>query len=135
MAAAVSAYAEQHPLGVGHELARLEQIRGALQSRHPLVGEQQGHLLTPSADLAQHLQRLRTRARRHDAVAITEARPQVARHLGQDGGIVIDGEDDWPLGARALRRRRSAGRCANDGWVTRGAALDGIVHALALRSG
>ena len=44
---------EEHALGVGHELARLDEVVGTGHAGHALVGDQQRDLLAAGADLAQ----------------------------------------------------------------------------------
>ena len=49
---------QQHALGVGHDLARLDEVLGAGHAGHALVGDQQRDLVAARAQLAQQLERL-----------------------------------------------------------------------------
>ena len=84
---------QQHALGVGHELARLDEVLGARHPRHPLVGDEQRDLVAARARLAHELQRLGARRRAQDAVALAERAPQVARDRRQHGRLVVDDDD------------------------------------------
>ena len=50
---------QQHALGVGHELARLDEVLGARHAGHALVGDQQRDLVAARDELAQDVERLR----------------------------------------------------------------------------
>ena len=80
---------------------------------HPLVGDQQRDLVAARAQLCEDLERLGAGGRAHDAVALAEASPQVARDRGEHRGLVVDGEDR----RTALGRRSSAtsARCSVEG--------------------
>ena len=84
---------QQDALGVRHELARLDQVLGPGQPRHPLVGDQQRDLLAARDQLAQRPERLVAARGADDPVALAEAPPQVARDGGEHGGLVVDGDD------------------------------------------
>jgi hypothetical protein len=92
---------QQHPLGVGHDLARLDEVVRARHAGHALVGDQQGDVVAARAQLAQEVQRLGARRRAQHAVALAKAAPQVARDRRQHRRLVVDGED---------RRRSALGR-------------------------
>ncbi len=84
---------QQHALGVGRELSRLEQILRAGHRRHPLVGDQHRDLVTARAQLAQHLEPLCARARAEDPKALAEAAAQVTRDRREDRRLVVHGDD------------------------------------------
>jgi hypothetical protein len=87
---------QQHALGVGHDRPGLHQVLRPRHARHALVGDQQGHRVAAAAHLAQEIERLGARPGAQDAVALAEAAAQVARHRGQHGRLVVDGEDGGP---------------------------------------
>ena len=60
---------------------------------HPLVGDQQRHLLAASPDLPEQLEPLGARAGAHHPVALAEAAPQIARDRGQHRRLVVDRDD------------------------------------------
>ena len=84
---------QQHALGVGNELARLDEVLGAGHPGHPLIGDQHRDLVAAREDLAQEVEALGAGARAQDAEALAEAAPQVARDRRQDGRLVVDGKD------------------------------------------
>ncbi len=99
---------EQHALGVGHELARLDEERRAGHRGHPLVGDEHRDAVAAREHLAQEVERLRAGRRPEDPEALAEAAAQVAADGGEHGGLVVDGEDRRaPLGGGA-----PGGRCA-----------------------
>ena len=104
---------QQHALGVGHDLARLDEVLGAGHAGHPLVGDQQRDLVAARAQLAQQLERLGARGRAQDAVALAEAAAQVARdgrqHAGSSSTATIAGRRSAAIDASLRRRRCGSG--------------------------
>ena len=84
---------QQHALGLRHELARLDEVVGAGQPGHPLVGHQQRDLLAARADLLQQVEPFGARTGAHDPVALAEAAPQVARYGREHRRLVVDRDD------------------------------------------
>ena len=66
---------------------------GPRQPRHPLVGDEQRHLVAARDEVAQDVERLLPRARAQDPVALAEAPAQVARDRREHGRLVVDRED------------------------------------------
>ena len=87
---------QQHALGVGHELARLDQVLGPGHPGHALVGDQQRDLLAARDELLQRAQGLGAGGRAHDPVALAEPPAQVAGDRGEHGGLVVDADDRRP---------------------------------------
>ena len=110
---------QQHALGVGHDLARLREELRARHPRHALIGDQECHLVCARTQLSQDLERLRTRRRAHDAEALAEAAPQIARDRGQHRGVVVDGEDHGP----SLRSDGAAPASRERSWVAASSAI------------
>ena len=84
---------EEHALGVGDDLARLDEVVGPGHAGHALVGDEHRDLLAAGADLADEVQRLGAGGRAQDPVAVAEAAAQVAGDGGEDRGLVVDGDD------------------------------------------
>ena len=84
---------QQHALGAGDDLARLHEEVGARQPGHPLVGDEQRHLVAARDEVAQDVERLLPRARAQDPIALAEPAAQVARHRREHGGLVVHRED------------------------------------------
>ena len=114
---------QQDALGVGHELARLDEVLRARHRRHALVGDEHRDLVAAREQLAQQVQRLGAGARAQDPEALAEAAPQVARDGREHGGLVVDREDRGaPLGG---------GAPGLDGWGWRGPCV-GVLAMAAL---
>ena len=97
--AGVGVGGEQHALGVGGDLARLDEVLGAREPGHPLVGDQQRDLVAAGDELLDDLEGLLAGGRAQHAVALAELAAQVAGHGGEDGGLVVDGDDRGSAGA------------------------------------
>ncbi len=110
---------EQHPLGLGHDLARLH--AGTRCPAIPGMRWSATSIATCSPRLRsslQELERLGARAGAQDPVALAEAAAQVARDRRQHGRLVVDRQEHGPLGQWPL-----VGGRAHAGNATSRAAL------------
>jgi hypothetical protein len=107
---------EQHPHGVGVELARFAQEGDPGHPRHALVHQQQRHRPRTPLKLPQGLERLRARARGDDAVLLAIVPPEVALDRAQHVAIVVHRQQDrlshHSVPGRSLRAPRGGAACA-----------------------
>ena len=68
----------------------------ARHPRHPLVHEEEGNGRVARREFPSGVESLGGRARLHHAVVGAEMLPQIALDRAEDGGIVVDDEDDRP---------------------------------------
>jgi hypothetical protein len=91
---------EQHALGLGHELPRLHEVVRPGEPGHPLVGDEQGDLVAPRAQLAQQLERLGAGGGPQHAEALAEPAAQVAGDRGEHRRLVVHRDDRRAPGRR-----------------------------------
>jgi len=82
---------EQGPLSVRIKLHRFGEKSHARHLRHPLIHQKQRHRIVAFFELRQSVQRVFSRLRPQNPIAIRIAVPQIALYRPQNLGIVIDG--------------------------------------------
>src|SRR5204863_8862054 len=75
---------------------RLDEVLGAGQAGHLLVGDEEGDLVAALAELLEEVERLLAGPGTEDAVALPEAAPQVASDGREDRRLVVDRDDGRP---------------------------------------
>jgi hypothetical protein len=111
---------QQHALRGGEQGDRLGQELQPRHARHPLVDQEEGHLLVAEPRTPQRGERLGTGRRAEDAVPLAVGAPQIARHGAQDGGVVVQRHDQraWRAGGdggHGARHHASATPVAGEG--------------------
>ena len=99
---------QQHALGIGLQLQGLRQELDAGHPRHALVDDEEADGAASHGELPHDVEPLGAGAGCHDAVVLAVPRAQITLHGTQDGGVVVDGENDG-LAARG-GHGRSVGR-------------------------
>ncbi len=87
---------QQHTTGSRKDIDRLFEELDAVHLRHPVVGEDHGHLVPAQLQLAQGVEGGVPGLGAHDAVLLAVAPPEVTGDGARHPGIVIDGQNDGP---------------------------------------
>ena len=106
MAASVSAYAVSSTRRDGRmQLHHLPQQLGARHVGHALIDEEERDLSVARCERLRRLEAFSGRGRLHDAVVGSVLLSEVALDRAEDGGIVVDHEDDGFGQGRVLLTR------------------------------
>jgi hypothetical protein len=114
---------EQRPPGAREQVHRRLEELDAAHLRHPVVGEEDGHLLTAKLELPQRFERLGARGRPQHPVVLAVATAQVAGHRTGHRRVVVDAEQHRP--ARLVRRAGPGAVRRGGGGLGHGWAYDG----------
>jgi hypothetical protein len=79
-------------LAVG-TISRADQVVGSRHARHPLIGDQERHLISATDQLSEALEALLARTSAHDPVALGELTPEILGHRGQHRRLIVHHQD------------------------------------------
>src|SRR4051794_11630655 len=113
---------EQHAARQWIQLARLRQEVVSLESRHPLIADDDGERIPACLQFANRGERLLTGRRADDRVRLSIMRAQIAPHRREYLRVVVNGQEYGFVHGRSIGRTVSA-----TGSETRNSVLPGAV--------
>ena len=93
---------EQRPPRAREQVHRLLEELDAAHLRHAIVRQQDSDPRPAQLQVTQGVHRLGSRGRPYDSVVLAVLAAQVPRHRPRHGRVVVDGEQDGPVGGLGL---------------------------------